>query len=63
MPTPNGRSWLGDKWLRLADKLGPSGNNYNRETGAWSATPVQYATGIGANLLKLVNPLAGQVAS
>lgn len=39
MPTPNGRSWLGDKWLRLADKLGPAGNNYNRETGEWSATP------------------------
>lgn len=39
MPTPNGRSWLGDKWLRAWDRLGPSGSNYNTETGAWSATP------------------------
>lgn len=60
MPTnnPNGRSWLGDKFLRLGDRF-VSGKNYDPKTGQWQATPGQYATGIGSKVLGLFNPALG----
>lgn len=50
--------WLKGLGYRLADRVIP-GNNYNRNTGQWSATPGQYATGIGGILLNLAVPGAG----
>lgn len=46
---------------RLADPF-VSGSNYNRQTGAWSASPGQYITGLGSTALSLFNPLMGRVA-
>lgn len=53
--------WLRGAGLRLADHF-VSGNNYDRNTGQWSATPGQYVTGIGSKLLGLFNPLLGAAA-
>lgn len=45
-------------WGRVGDYIA-SGNNYNRDTGQFSATPMQWVTGIGSKLLGVVNPAAG----
>jgi len=58
----NGRSWLGDMGLRIADRF-VAGNNYDRSSGQWRATPGQYIAGIGSKALGLVNPALGQVAN
>jgi hypothetical protein len=47
---------------RVGDMIA-SGNNYNRETGQFNATPGQWAAGIGSKLAGLfLGPVAGQVA-
>lgn len=44
---------------RVGDMIA-SGNNYNRETGQFSATPGQWAAGIGSKLAGLfLGPVAG----
>ena len=51
-------NWLRGLGLRLADHF-VSGDNYNRATGQWSATPGQYMTGIAGKVAGIFNPLLG----
>jgi hypothetical protein len=54
-------NWLRGLGLRLADHF-VSGDNYNHDTGAWTATPGQYVSGIGSGLLNLLAPGLGTLA-
>lgn len=56
------RNFLRGAGLRLADRF-VSGQNYNPQTGAWTATPGQYVTGIGSRVLGFINPAAGFAAN
>lgn len=47
---------------RIGDAIA-LGNNYNRQTGAWTATPGQWIGGIGSRALNVVAPGLGTVAN
>lgn len=54
-PRPSGiRNFFG----RIGDRLVP-GNNYNPQTGQWTATPGQYAGAVGGVVGNLVMPGSG----
>jgi hypothetical protein len=57
-PKPRGR--VGSFLFRGLDRLVP-GNNYNRSTGQWSATPVQYIGAVGGLVGNAILPGAGGV--
>lgn len=51
-------SWLRGALGRIGDKI-VLGDNYNRDTGQWKATPGQYIGGIGATLGGMAVPGLG----
>jgi hypothetical protein len=58
MAEPRQRGPIANAWFSGLDRLVP-GNNYNRTTGQWQATPLQYAGGAAGLLGNMVLPGLG----